>query len=254
MGILKYFFLFFKYNVFMSVELLGFKIDNFTFEEALNRAVELVLSEKPAQVVTINPEMFHQAEIDEEFAKIVREAEMVIPDGVGVKIALKLKGKDANRIPGIDFAKALLIAASKSNLPVAIIGSKEEVVTQAVENLRKEIDNLNIVYHHNGYFTDDEEIYREIKSNHPRIILVALGSPRQEKFIYNAKNILDPALMVGIGGSLDVWSGSVKRAPVIYQKLGLEWLYRTLSQPSRFKRIFPALPLFLIKVLMYKEK
>ena len=79
-----------------------------------------------------------------------------------------------------------------------------------------------------------------------------MGSPRQEKFIYNAKNVLMPALMIGIGGSLDVWSGSVKRAPWIFQKLGLEWLYRTVTQPSRLKRIFPALPLFIIKAINYK--
>ena len=80
-----------------------------------------------------------------------------------------------------------------------------------------------------------------------------MGSPRQEQFIYNAKKILNPALMVGIGGSLDVWSGNVKRAPKIFQKLGLEWLYRTVSEPKRLKRIFPALPLFLLKVITYKD-
>ena len=79
-----------------------------------------------------------------------------------------------------------------------------------------------------------------------------MGSPRQEKFIYSAKKVLNPALMIGIGGSLDVWSGALKRAPKIWQKLGLEWLYRTIKQPSRLKRIFPTLPLFLIKALNYK--
>ena len=113
---------------------------------------------------------------------------------------------------------------------------------------------MNIVYYHNGYFSDDNEIYGELKKSSPKLILVALGSPKQEKFIYGAKKILNPALMVGIGGSLDVWSGTVKRAPKIFQKLGIEWLYRTVTQPSRFKRIFPALPLFLIKVLSYKDK
>ena len=96
--------------------------------------------------------------------------------------------------------------------------------------------------------------YGELKKRSPKLILVALGSPRQEKFIYEAKHILNPALMIGIGGSLDVWSGSVKRAPKIFQSLGLEWLYRTITRPSRFKRIFPALPLFLIKVLNYKDR
>ena len=238
----------------MSVELLGFNIDNYSFEEAVVRAKNMIDGHKVSQVVTINPEMFQCAEKDADFANIIKEAEMVIPDGVGVKIALKLTGKKADRIPGIDFAKRLLIEASKSDIPTAIIGAKEEIITKAVENLKKEIKGLNIVYYHNGYFDNSEEILSELKVKSPKLILVALGSPKQEVFIYNAKKVLNPALMIGIGGSLDVWSGNVKRAPKIFQIFGLEWLYRTITQPSRFKRIFPALPLFLMKVINYKDK
>lgn len=238
----------------MSVELLGYSIDDYSFDEAVLKAKELIDSDKVSQVITINPEMFQTADSDSSFANIVREAEMVIPDGIGIKIGLKLTGKNVARIPGIDFAKKLLKEAALSNIPVAIIGSKEEVITKAIENLQNEISGLNIVYYHNGYFDNDEEIYSELKNHSPKLILIAMGSPRQEKFIYEAKKKLNPALMVGIGGSLDVWSGFVKRAPKIYQVLGLEWLYRTITQPSRFKRIFPTLPLFLIKVLNYKEK
>lgn len=238
----------------MSVELLGYNIDDYSFDEAVLKAKELIDSDKVSQVITINPEMFQTADNDSSFASIVREAEMVIPDGIGIKIGLKLTGKNVARIPGIDFAKKLLKEAALSNIPVAIIGSKEEVITKAIENLQNEISGLNIVYYHNGYFDNDEEIYSELKNHSPKLILIAMGSPRQEKFIYEAKKKLNPALMVGIGGSLDVWSGFVKRAPKIYQVLGLEWLYRTITQPSRFKRIFPTLPLFLIRVLNYKEK
>lgn len=238
----------------MSVELLGYNIDNYSFEEAVIKAKELIDSDKVAQVITINPEMFQAADNDSNFANIIRDAEMVIPDGVGIKIALKLTGKNAARIPGVDFAKRLLKETALSNIPIAIIGSKEEVITKAIDNLKNEINGLNIVYYHNGYFDNDDEIYSELKRHSPKLILVAMGSPRQEKFIYNAKKVLNPALMIGIGGSLDVWSGFVKRAPKIYQVLGLEWLYRTITQPSRFKRIFPTLPLFLIRVLNYKEK
>ena len=238
----------------MSVELLGYSIDDYSFDEAVLKAKELIDSDKVSQVITINPEMFQTADRDYYFANIVREAEMVIPDGVGIKIGLKLTGKNVARIPGIDFAKKLLKEAALSNIPVAIIGSKEEVITKAIENLQNEISGLNIIYYHNGYFDNDEEIYSELRNHSPKLILIAMGSPRQEKFIYEAKKKLNPALMVGIGGSLDVWSGYVKRAPKIYQILGLEWLYRTVTQPSRFKRIFPTLPLFLIRVLNYKEK
>lgn len=236
----------------MTVELMGIEINNYGFDEGVDECIRLMNSDKVAQVVTINPEMFAQAEKDLNFKNILDNAEMVIPDGVGVKIALKLKGKDAQRIPGVDFAKALLKKCAELNYPVAIVGAKENVINKAVINLQNEITGLNIVFSHNGYFDDESAIYTDIKNSGAKLVLVALGSPKQEYFIYNAKNVLQPCLMVGVGGSLDVWSGTVKRAPVIFRKLGLEWLYRTVTQPERFKRIFPALPLFLIKVLKYK--
>ena len=236
----------------MSVELFGFNIDTYSFEEAISEGKILIDGNRVAQVVTINPEMFEYSSKDNDFANIVKEAEMVIPDGVGVKIALKINGHSVARIPGIDFAKRLLEEAAVNNIPVAIIGAKEEIITKAIENLQAEISGLNIVYYHNGYFDNDEEIYGELNNKSPKLILVAMGSPRQEKFIYNAKRVLKPALMVGIGGSLDVWSGTIKRAPKIFQIMGLEWLYRTITQPSRLKRVFPTLPLFIIKAFNYK--
>ena len=116
----------------MSVELLGYSIDDYSFDEAVLKAKELIDGDKVSQVITINPEMFQTADSDSYFANIVREAEMVIPDGVGIKIGLKLTGKNVARIPGIDFAKKLLKEAALSNIPVAIIGSKEEVITKAI--------------------------------------------------------------------------------------------------------------------------
>ncbi len=236
----------------MRTELFGLNIDSLSFVEAISSAKQLINGENVSQIVTINPEMFEYAAKNSEFASIIKEAELVIPDGVGVKIALKINGVNVDRIPGIDFAKKLLEEAAENNLPVAIIGAKEEVISKAIENLQKEIKGLHVVYYHNGYFNNDEDIYKELLNNSPRLILVAMGSPRQEEFIYNAKKLLKPALMIGIGGSLDVWSGMVKRAPKIYQTLGLEWLYRTVTQPSRIKRIFPTLPLFIIKAFKYK--
>ncbi|MCQ2754489.1 MAG: WecB/TagA/CpsF family glycosyltransferase [bacterium] len=236
----------------MSVELLGYRINDFEFSEAVDNALKLAKENKVSQIVTINPEMFEAAEYDSEFSKIIDEAEMVVPDGIGVKIGLKLNGYDVERIPGVDLAKELLHGAADEKIPVAIIGAKEEIIIKAIENIKTELSNLNITYYHNGYFNDDNFIYEELKKSEARIILVAMGSPRQEKFIYNAKEVLPYGVMIGIGGSLDVWSGVVKRAPEIYQKLGMEWLYRTLSQPERIKRIFPAIPLFLLKVLKSK--
>lgn len=236
----------------MGKELFGLNVDTLSFSEAVVAARTLIDGQKVSQVVTINPEMFEQAEKDLEFANIIKEAELVIPDGIGVKIALSINGAKVDRIPGIDFAKKLLQESARNNIPVAIVGAKEEIISTAVEKLQKEIYGLNIVYYHNGYFDNDELIYNELNAKSPKLILVAMGSPRQERFIYNAKKVLKPGLMIGIGGSLDVWSGNIKRAPKFLQKLGLEWLYRVITQPARIKRIFPTLPMFIIKAFNYK--
>ena len=236
----------------MSVELFNLNIDNFKFEDAIEVAKKMIDGQKVSQIVTINPEMFELASKNSDFFNIIKDAEMVIPDGIGVKIALKINGYNVDRIPGIDFAKKLLQESAINNIPVAIVGAKEDIIVNAISNLKKEINNLNIVYYHNGYFDNDDVIYQELIAKSPKLILVAMGAPRQEFFIYNAKNKLKSCLMIGIGGSLDVWSGNVKRAPKIFQILGLEWLYRTLIQPSRLKRIFPTLPMFILKAFNYK--
>ena len=231
---------------------MGFRIDDYTFDEGVNKALDLMCMDRVSQVITINPEMIDYAQKHKEFAEIINTAEMIIPDGIGVKIGLKINGYNVNRLPGIDFAYKLLQKCAQNNLSVAIVGAKEEIIKNATENLKSKINGLNVVYTHNGYFDNDEEIYNELKYAKPRLVLVAMGSPKQEEFIYSSRNYLPPCLMVGIGGSLDVWSGNVKRAPEIYQKLGLEWLYRTITQPERFKRIFPALPLFVLKSIKYR--
>lgn len=236
----------------MSAELFGFKIDTLKFDAAVEEAESLIRSGKVSQVVTINPEMFNEAERNSGFASVINNAEMIIPDGIGVKIALLINGVSSERIPGIDFAKELLKLSAKNNWSVGIIGAKEEVIDQACSNLKQEIPALRILYAHNGYFDDDNKIYEDLKRVNPDLLLVAMGSPRQEFFISGAKKVLNKGLMVGIGGSLDVWSGNVKRAPMLFQKTGTEWLYRTITQPERFKRIFPALPLFLLKAIKYR--
>ena len=146
----------------MSAELFGLNIDTLSFEEAICEAKNLIDGDKVSQVVTINPEMFEYANKDSEFLNIIKEAEMVIPDGIGVKIALRINGFNVNRIPGVDFAKRLLKEAAINNIPVAIIGAKEEIITKAIDNLQQEINGLNIVYYHNGYFNNDTEIYNEL--------------------------------------------------------------------------------------------
>lgn len=229
------------------VKLLGLNVDSFTFEEAIEYAKTI-----SGQVVTINPEMINNAVQNAEFAEIINDAELVIPDGIGVQIGLKILGYNVRRIAGIEFSRRMVEECAKSEQSVALVGAKPEIVQKAKENLEHEIQGLYVTYAHDGYFRDDDEILNELKIRQPRLVLCALGSPKQEEFILKAKELLPDALFVGVGGSFDVWSGVVERAPEIYQKLGLEWLYRTVKEPKRFKRIFPTLPLFVLKVLREK--
>lgn len=225
------------------VKLQGFNIDTFTFDEALQYA-------EKGQVVTINPEMILSARRNADFAEIINSAELVIPDGIGVQLGLKILGHNVRRIAGIEFGRKLIDKFASQ--PTAFVGAKPEIIQKAVENLKKEVPNLNAVYVQDGYFKDDDRVLDELTAANPKLVLVALGSPKQEIFIANAKKLLPDALFIGLGGSFDVWSGVVERAPEIWQKLGLEWLYRTVKEPKRFKRIFPTLPLFVLKV--FKEK
>lgn len=225
------------------VKILGFNVDKFTFDEAVEYATA-----HSGQIVTINPEMISTAQKDSEFATIINNAELVVPDGIGVQMGLKLLGENVSRIAGVELGKELIIKFSNNNKSVAMIGAKPEVIDLAVKNLKNEIRNLNLVYKHDGYFDDQNEIIEKLVEAQPDLVLVALGSPKQEFFINSLKNRLPNSVMIGLGGSFDVWAGVVERAPVIYQKLGLEWLYRTVKEPKRFKRIFPTLPLFMLKV------
>lgn len=241
------------YNLLMErkiVNLLGFNIDTFDFKSAIDYAKLLIEFKKGGQIVTINPEMIETGLNNKYFAQIINDADLVIPDGVGIQLGLKLKGIEVQRIAGIEFSYNLLCECAENNFSVGLIGAKPNIIQKAAENLKKEIKNLNIVYLQDGYFDNQEQILKDLSEKSPRLLLVALGSPKQEVFIKEAKEILPRCVMIGVGGSFDVWSGEVERAPEVYQKLGLEWLYRTAKEPQRFKRIFPTLPKFLFKVIL----
>ena len=233
-------------------KLLGYDIDILNFSEALDYTNVLIDSSKSSHIVTLNPEIIEYANAHPDFAKILREAELVLPDGIGIKIGLKLNGINTERIAGIAFARALIEMAAKNNIPIALIGAKSDVITKVQDKLKEELPDLNIVYVHDGYFKENSDIFDEIKKNEPKLLFAAMGAPKQEEFIYGLKSVLPSTVMIGIGGSFDVWAGEVKRAPEIWQRFGLEWLYRTIKQPERFKRIFPTLPIFVYNVI--KEK
>lgn len=234
-------------------KILGFDVDLLSFDDALGFIREKSQNQS-TQTVTINPEMIALGDRDKVFGEILKSADLVIPDGFGIKLGLKIKGINQERIPGIEFAKKLIEYCAENELPIALLGAKEEILQGASDNLLKEFSKLNIVYKRNGYFKpeDEENIVNELKAHSPKLVLVALGVPKQEIFIKNIKSDFENTMFVGVGGSFDVWSGKVKRAPLFFRKIGCEWLWRLIKEPSRFNRMFPTLPLFLFKVIMEK--
>ena len=241
-----------KYSLEIRDIVESLNVDLFDFESSLHFVQQYMREKKGMNIVTINPEMIQLGKVNDLFGRVINEADLVIPDGVGIKLALKIKGINQENIPGIEFAKRLIGICDLEGFSIGLLGAKEEVVQRAAKNLRSEFKNLNITYIRNGYFSEQEEniIEQELKEISPKVVFVALGAPKQELLISKLKINMPETIFIGVGGSFDVWSGMIKRAPLMWQKLGLEWLYRTIKEPSRFKRIFPTLPMFVIRVII----
>ncbi len=237
-------------NLLEKNQIQGIGVTKTDGEGAFEYILEEITKNKSVQIVTINPEMVVNSKKNLYLKEIINEAELVLPDGIGIKIALKLKGIKQEQIRGVDFAYDLLRFAQKHDFRVALLGAKQEVLERVVEKIENELTGINIVYKRNGYFDNADEVVSEIIQSEPNVILTALGSPKQEFINKKIKDKLPKSVSIGIGGSFDVWAGLVEEAPEIWQKMGLEWLFRTIKQPERFKRIFPTLPLFLFRSII----
>ena len=233
-------------------KVLGFDVDIISFDDVIQETVERIKNKQGTHIITINPEIIEEAQKNDELANILNNAEIVVADGVGIKLALKLKGIEQERIPGIDLAAKLIEQANKFKFRTALIGAKKSVNAAAEQKIRDLYPNIDICYTHHGYFqrSDDDTIIKELKRQFPNLILVALGSPKQELFIQKCRKEIPDATYIGIGGSFDVWAGVVERAPEFFIIMNCEWIYRTFKQPQRLKRIYKTLPLFAIKAII----
>jgi len=183
---------------------------------------------------------------DEEFCKELNDASLIVPDGIGVVYASRiLKAPLPERVAGFDLASNLIESLKDGEKSFYFFGGKPGVAETAKENLLEKYPKLNICGLSDGYYDEEKEkaIIEDIKNKKPDVLFVCLGAPKQEKWINEHKDELGVKVLMGIGGSLDVFAGTVERAPEFYQKHGLEWLYRLLKQPSRFIRML-ALPKF----------
>lgn len=236
-----------------SVNILGVEFTNKTKKEFVFEILSRIEKQEKTFAVTANPEIVMYARNHSSYMKILEQAHMVIPDGIGIVKGAQILGKPLKeRVPGYELLLELLAEADKKALKIYFLGAKESVVQKAVSNVAVQYPNIDIVGYRDGYFDiNDKKVLEEVKEKEPDMVFAALGYPKQELWISQYLEFADKGFLMGVGGSFDVLSGISQRAPEFYLKHNLEWFYRLIKQPTRFKRML-ALPKFVIAVSLQK--
>lgn len=235
-----------------TVKILGLPILSGSQQEARAYIARQIQNRRKLCIFTPNPEIIWHARKDESFHKRLRQADLLLPDGVGVVLAARLRGTPIKeRITGIDTGEWLLQYAAEHALSVFLLGARRGVAQDAKQRLCKKLPNLLICGTHHGYFEKEkagrqnQEVLKRIQAAKPDLLFVCFGSPAQEQWICDNLDALPfLRLAIGLGGVLDVWSGNCKRAPKIVQACRAEWIWRALREPRRLTRLF-CLPAFL---------
>ena len=239
----------------MRKRVLNQPIDTFTLDEVAFFAKMALSNPKQLKIVTLNPEMIVNAMRNIELQAAINNANLIVPDGTGIVWAFRTLNKNEQkieRVPGIELAEKILESAHELKKRIAIFGSTKTTLEKATTIIQNKYPNITIVKAIDGYqgTEKDSQIAEEIAGENPDLVLVALGSPRQEIWINKHSSFFPKSILIGIGGSLDVWSGKVKRAPQWFRDNNLEWFYRALSQPKRTTRILKSLPKFVWMVII----
>ena len=241
----------------------GIPIDMVDRKSALDIFKELINRDGTDMIVTPNSEIIMNAVKDKELFELISSASLVIPDGIGLVYASRIMGRPLKeRVTGVDLLNDILAYLEETGKGVFLFGGRPEtadapsVAELAGENMKIRYPHLKIMGTRNGFFTreDEPDIINNINSSGAEFLCVALGSPKQEKFIASHKSeFVNIKAAIGVGGSLDVWAGTAKRAPRFYRDHGLEWLYRLIQEPWRYKRM-ARLPVFMGKIILTKGK
>lgn len=236
------------------VNILGVTFDNVNMQEAVNRGKAMLETEAKDTVYTPNPEIVIEAYRDDKLQTHLNEGSLVIPDGIGVVIGSRIIRKPLKeRVAGYDFIQNMFDYLKDTDKTVYFYGAKPGVAEKAAKEMMAKYHGLKVVGTCDGYEKDNNKILQDIIEKSPDMLLVGLGAPKQECWICDNKSVLPCRMYVGVGGSFDGMAGLVKRAPEIFIKLNLEWFYRLMKQPSRWKRML-RLPLFLIKMVFEGRK
>ena len=239
----------------MRTDVLGVGFDDISAGQAALHSIGLIDAGEKTYIVTPNPEIVWQCRHDGNLRDAVNEAGLVLPDGIGIIMAARILGTpiSAGRAPGIDFATSLFQKMAETGRSVFLFGAKPGVAEDAGLRLAGEYPGLVIAGASDGYITDDTLLIGQINAVKPDLLLVCLGSPKQELWMAQNLSRLNVRLCAGLGGSLDIFAGRAKRAPAFFLKFGLEWFYRLICEPRRIKRMIK-LPLFLFAVILRRVR
>lgn len=246
-----------------NIEIFGVKIHNLTFDDAVNEVEKYLKGNELKSIYTPNTEIVMGAKDDDGLRELINNGDLIIADGIGLIYASKIKRKPLKeRVTGYYLSIKLLEIANENSYSLYLLGCEDGVAKLASENIKKTYPNIRIAGYHHGYFKgshigyenheEEIKIIDDINSSNPDIIFVGLGFPKQEIWIDANKKKIKGKIIIGNGGVMNILSGNTKPAPIIFEKLGLEWFYRLMKEPSRIKRQM-ALPKFMLKVLFSKD-
>lgn len=246
------------------IRIFGVSIDKLTKVEVLEKIKLFLIQDKTRTIYTPNTEIVMTARRDENLKRILNEGDIIIPDGIGLIYAARIKKKNLpERVTGCDVSFEMLEIANSEGYSVFLLGGQEGVAKEAGENLKKQYPNIKLAGVQNGYFKgahigypgheEEKAIVETIKQSNADILFVGLGAPKQEIWIDENKDALNCKVIIGNGGTVDILAGRMTRAPEIYQKLGLEWLYRLIKDPKRIKRQM-VIPLFILTIIFSRGK
>ncbi len=220
-------------------------------DEAQQRIEGLLASDRFAHVVTFGSEMAMLARRDPAYREVINKADLVVPDTIGIVYATRILGQPAReRVPGVELVERLCDVCTQRGISVFLLGGAPKVAERAAEALTSRHSGLRIAGIHDGYFQASEEasVLAQIRASGAKLVLVALGFPQQEFWIRAHAERLGPVVCMGVGGTFDVLSGKLPRAPLLMRRLGLEWLYRLAREPKRLRRQL-VLPRFALLVV-----
>lgn len=246
-----------------SIKIFGVRVDKVSLDGALKNVEEFLRGNEPSTIYTPNTEIIMEANDDEELKNILNKGDLIIPDGIGLIYASKIKKKPlVERVTGFDLSIEIIKLANRHKHSLFLLGGEEGIAKEAGENIVKKYPNVKIVGYNNGYFKgahigfpgheEEMEVIEKINRASPDILFVGFGAPKQEKWIEMYKEKLKCKVIIGNGGTMDIIAGKVNRAPELFQKLGLEWFYRLIKEPKRIKRQI-VIPKFMFKVIFGKN-